>query len=106
MFEGSEVVARVIEELASASESREDPWKITRPLSTGNKNAAQIQLELRVATEADRKDTGHSGHTDSVYYAQNKEQQALDRQRLEERRQKKRLRVRRLPEANGEEKTV
>lgn len=93
--EGSDALATVIRELAFEEQpSCEEPWVTTRPLSTGGKTPSQFQLEVRIATEADRKDVAHSGHTDSAYYASVKEQQAMDKQRLEERQLKKRQRIR------------
>jgi prolyl-tRNA editing enzyme YbaK/EbsC (Cys-tRNA(Pro) deacylase) len=106
VFEGTEVPGRVLQELASGIRETEEPWTVTRPLSAGGNAAPQkprraalreFQLEMRIATEADRKEVGHSGHTDSVYYAHNKEQQALEKQRLEAQSLKKRQRRSRFP---------
>lgn len=92
----------------SLGEQLEEPWIRTKPLTLSasaqeGKKVAQreFQLQLRVATEADRKDPGHSGHTDSVYYAHVKEQQSLQRQAAELRHAKKRQRQSRFP-VNGE----
>eukprot|EP00927_Polykrikos_kofoidii_P060697 TRINITY_DN55622_c0_g1_i1.p1 TRINITY_DN55622_c0_g1~~TRINITY_DN55622_c0_g1_i1.p1 ORF type:complete len:667 (-),score=109.36 TRINITY_DN55622_c0_g1_i1:225-2225(-) len=88
-------------------------WTRTKDLTVGAVQAKQkaktmakagqprtVQLELRIATEADRKDYGHSGHTDSVYYASQKEKQAMQKQAMEMRRVKKRQRMTRLPSSD------
>lgn len=81
------------------------PWSTTKPITVGNavglkqKRAKPrtVQLEVRLATEADSKNVGHSGHTDSVFYALNKEKQALLKAASETRREKKRQRQRSRP---------
>lgn len=81
----------------------DDPWCTTKTITVSGppKGGAVVktgprqrsfQLQIRKATEADRKDPGHSGHTDSVYYAKMKEEQALQKQRQELRQEKKRQR--------------
>eukprot|EP00929_Paragymnodinium_shiwhaense_P095359 TRINITY_DN5644_c0_g1_i1.p1 TRINITY_DN5644_c0_g1~~TRINITY_DN5644_c0_g1_i1.p1 ORF type:complete len:645 (+),score=173.18 TRINITY_DN5644_c0_g1_i1:160-2094(+) len=80
-------------------------WTKTRPVPVGataqagrrRTKARDVQFELRAATEADRKDPGHSGHTDSVYYAKVKETQKQQKLEVEARREKKRQRTARLP---------
>eukprot|EP00928_Gymnodinium_smaydae_P079845 TRINITY_DN63681_c0_g1_i1.p1 TRINITY_DN63681_c0_g1~~TRINITY_DN63681_c0_g1_i1.p1 ORF type:complete len:624 (-),score=115.62 TRINITY_DN63681_c0_g1_i1:208-1803(-) len=85
-----------------------EPWTRSRLLQVQNSSKAtakasatgtarqtasrEVQLQLRIATEEDRKDPGHSGHTDSIYYAGVKEQQALQKQAQEARQLKKRQR--------------
>lgn len=114
---GDDVMARdVIKALAPKDGvgPQDEHWTRTMPLKLGageskqgakakakSKQGAKVaakeaQFLLRIATEADRKDPGHSGHTDSVYYAHVKEQQALSKQSAELRREKKRAR-RRVP---------
>mmetsp|Transcript_21553 Transcript_21553/g.46857 ORF Transcript_21553/g.46857 Transcript_21553/m.46857 type:complete len:679 (+) Transcript_21553:132-2168(+) len=85
--------------------------KATNPSSSSSSAAPKarkaplkaISLQLRLASEADRKDPGHSGHTDSVYYAHVKEKQALQKQQAELRRLKKRQRMSRLPQMQQKE---
>lgn len=84
----------------AASEQPGEAWTVTNPLSINNKvkqskgkaSFREFCLELRFATEADQKDVSHSGHSDSVYYAHVKEQQALRKQQAELRQLKKRQR--------------
>ncbi|CAJ1339188.1 unnamed protein product [Effrenium voratum] len=99
ILESEAYAQKAIQELAAEAN---EPWTRTRPLSAGSKDAKkgkakrgglkEFCLQLRIATEADRKDPGHSGHTDSIYYAHVKEQQAQQKQELELRRMKKRQR--------------
>mmetsp|Transcript_48851 Transcript_48851/g.114811 ORF Transcript_48851/g.114811 Transcript_48851/m.114811 type:complete len:605 (+) Transcript_48851:36-1850(+) len=101
VFEAEDSVQKAKQELALPGQS-DEVWLKTKPISLGKKDAKkgkarrgglkELCLQLRVATEADRKDPGHSGHTDSVYYAHVKEQQALEKQATELRRMKKRQR--------------
>jgi len=107
-----EVASQVIQDFAGADSELPEPWTLSKPITLGGGEAKQgkarrmkertLRLELRLASEADRKDPGHSGHTDSVYYAHVKEQQALERERTELRRQQKRRRQSRLPPAVAE----
>jgi len=99
ILEDEDHVQQAIRGLAVGDPS--GPWTKTRPLSVGSKDKKgkarrgglkKFCLQLRVASEADRKDPGHSGHTDSVYYAHVKEQQAVQKQATELRRMKKRQR--------------
>lgn len=100
IFEDGENVQKAIRELAVGEPL--GPWTRTQPLSVGSKDTKKGKarrgglkkfcLQLRVASEADRKDPTHSGHTDSVYYAHVKEQQAMQKQATELRRMKKRQR--------------
>jgi len=106
VFKDAEAVAKVLEEFAEMPPDPEDPWIRSKPVLAGGivgqpKMSAcrEIHLELRAATEEDRKDLGHSGHTDSVYYAHVKEQQALQKQRKEMQQLKKKQRRSRLPVA-------
>ncbi|OLP91532.1 hypothetical protein AK812_SmicGene26765 [Symbiodinium microadriaticum] len=104
VFEAEDSVQKAKQELALPGQSSPDEvWLKTKPISIGKQKDAkkgkarrgglkELCLQLRVATEADRKDPGHSGHTDSVYYAHVKEQQALEKQATELRRMKKRQR--------------
>lgn len=112
-FGSEEMALQVIQELALAPElaANDEPWTRTKRVSvgrqkelkTGKARRAALRefcLQLRIATEADRKDPTHSGHTDSVYYAHVKEQQALQKERqatTELRRHKKRQRQHRIP---------
>jgi len=99
------VPSRVMQDLA-LGEDHEKPWVRTKPLSPNKMLSAdsagakpkkgamrEVRLQVRPATEADRKDPGHSGHTDSVYYAHVKEQQVQHKQAVEARRMKKRQRM-------------
>eukprot|EP00930_Biecheleria_cincta_P027270 TRINITY_DN19153_c0_g1_i1.p1 TRINITY_DN19153_c0_g1~~TRINITY_DN19153_c0_g1_i1.p1 ORF type:complete len:620 (-),score=114.13 TRINITY_DN19153_c0_g1_i1:314-2173(-) len=125
VFGSEETAQQVVQELALSAQltANDDPWTRTKPLSVGRqqelktgkprRGAAlrQFCLQLRTANEADRKDPTHSGHTDSVYYAHVKEQQALQAQERqarqannEMRRLKKRQRQYRIPPK--EESTV
>lgn len=100
IFEDGENVQKAMRELAVGEPL--GPWTRTQPLSVGSKDTKKGKarrgglkkfcLQLRVASEADRKDPTHSGHTDSVYYAHVKEQQAMQKQATELRRMKKRQR--------------
>ncbi|CAK9011525.1 unnamed protein product [Durusdinium trenchii] len=106
VFETEEAVQKAIRELAVAGDGldalRNSPWTRTGPLSVGSKDEKKGKarrggpknfcFQLRVASEADRKDPTHSGHTDSIYYAHVKEQQAMQKQATELRRMKKRQR--------------
>lgn len=114
-----DAVARVLKELASG-EFLDEPWILSKMISLGKEKQPPQQqqqqqrgkprraprrdfrLEIRLSTEADRKEVGHSGHTDSVYYAAVKEQQALKKQEEEVRRNKKRQRRNRIPPAAGD----
>lgn len=115
---GDDVVAvNVIKSLAHSDPraSSDEPWTVTKPLQlvvtehpkrmskskTRRAPMKEVHLQIRVATEADRKDPGHSGHIDSVYYAHEKERQALSKQAMELRREKKRAR-RRMPTGDVE----
>lgn len=124
VFGSEETALQVIQELALAPELavNDEPWTRSKRVSvgrqkelkTGKARRAALRefcLQLRIATEADRKDPTHSGHTDSVYYAHVKEQQALQKQDRQERqantelrRTKKRQRQHRIPPK--EESTV
>uniref|UniRef100_A0A7S4V4Z0 YbaK/aminoacyl-tRNA synthetase-associated domain-containing protein n=1 Tax=Alexandrium monilatum TaxID=311494 RepID=A0A7S4V4Z0_9DINO len=115
VFADDDEPTRVLKELAAPTPPSGGPppehWTVTKPLTVGPAQGKQqrggkarqrsslrtFRLELRPATEADRKDPGHSGHTDSIYYAHVKEQQALQKQEAEMRRMKKRQRRSRLP---------
>ncbi|CAE7466064.1 ncbp3 [Symbiodinium natans] len=103
VFEAEDSVQKAKQELAAPGQISEEIWVKTKPISVGKQKDAkkgkarrgglkELCFQLRVATEADRKDPGHSGHTDSVYYAHVKEQQALEKQATELRRMKKRQR--------------
>jgi len=112
-FKEDDVPALVMEKLSNGEPPEQDVWRRTRPLKAlaakGGAEAAgkprkgptrvAVKLQIRLATEADRKDPGHSGHTDSVFYAQNKEKQVLHQQQLELRRTKKQKRMSRLPQS-------
>lgn len=112
--EDAQNAIRQLCELGPEAYDEHAAWTKTRPLSADvNKEAVEgkakakarckrpvFQLELRFATEADRKEVTHSGHTDSVYYAHVKEQQVLTKQAREAqpaRQQPKRQRRSRLP---------
>jgi len=105
VFDAEDAVRKAIDNFAVADEPRaDDIWTVTRPLTIGqheqqkSSRAARVcRLQIRVASEADRKDPGHSGHTDSVYYSHVKEEQALRRQRAELHHAKKRQRKSRIP---------
>lgn len=111
-FPDEEAALLARQSLHNGQDPEQDVWWHTRPLTpcaaTGaasDKKARkaplkEVSLQIRQATEADRKDPGHSGHTDSVYYALVKEKQILIKQQVELRREKKRQRVSRLPGAS------
>eukprot|EP00434_Breviolum_minutum_P030230 symbB.v1.2.026737.t2/scaffold2694.1/size91562/13 len=100
IFGSEDSVQKVIQTLAVGDAN--GPWTRTGPLSVASKDnkkgkarsrgLKKFCLQLRIATEADRKDPTHSGHTDSVYYMHVKEQQAMQKQAEELRRMKKRQR--------------
>eukprot|EP00913_Durusdinium_trenchii_P027869 g26131.t1 len=93
VFETEEAVQKAIRELAVAGDGSamifSQDEKKGKARRGGPKNFC---FQLRVASEADRKDPTHSGHTDSIYYAHVKEQQAMQKQATELRRMKKRQR--------------
>merc|ERR1719421_360283 len=84
---------------------------IAQPSSKSRHGAAtpratrQVRLELRKATEADRKDPTHSGHNDSAYYHHVKEQQAQKKQRKEQWHRNKRQRQQQHLRAKAAEAT-
>lgn len=90
IFRDDEAMQKAVGSLKALDQdaSAEEPWTRTR-LIAGSKASSkaapsslrEFRLELRAATEADRKNPGHSGHMDSIYYAQIKEQQVLDKQK-------------------------
>jgi len=112
VFENDVCLPKVFEALGSNSEQspEQEPWRLTIPLVVGSQKPAKktqnqnrpqraprkVVLQLRPATEADRKEARHSGHTDSVYYEHVKEQQVLDKLQNEGRRAKKRVRQERF----------
>lgn len=114
VFDDEDCLAKIFDGLGSGKEQapEQEPWQLTKPLAVGAQKQRkpqasnrplraprQVVLELRPATEADRKEARHSGHTDSVYYEHVKEQQAVDKlqqDRGEAKRAKKRMRQQRF----------
>lgn len=97
------------------ADSEQSPWRRTRRLPIGPKSKIcqegmppaphGVRLELRKATEADRKDPTHSGHNDSAYYHHVKEQQAQKKQRKEQWHRNKRQRQQQHLRAKAAEAT-
>lgn len=103
VFDSPEAAQKALEGLAvpgAGADSSELPWRRTRKLHISSRRGKQaelptakgLRLQIREATEADRKDPTHSGRTDSVYYCHVKEQQDLKKQRGEAWQRKKRHR--------------